>query len=366
MGSSFEKVSRTGPVLADHAARASKSESAMSFDDRRATTTYHIQLQAMADHRPAQKNFPGYLQTAQQKGLRPDLCQAAGSAESGPLQRKAPAAATTNVVQRLQAPGGAPDNAVHNGYNAGAGNKAVESWVTTPTIADTPNGGRPSVDIAGRDWVVASGVGGQWVRFHLINARLGGRGNETRNLVYTRQATNMSGAWRNFEEAAIAADRLRSVFVATEVTYRGAQPRQIGGLQVEESDFPVRIQACAYEHDGAAWAPVPGTATADLNHLNELPPLIAQGLVLSTAPTWTLANRLGITPLAAGRLSQALADRDREIHGADSYNDTAALYANEADENIIALSISDLLETWGAEMAYEADQSIRAGVFTLE
>lgn len=280
-------------------------------------------------------------------------------------QAMADASRSVQPIQRLQAPGGAPDNNHHWASNVGGGAKASESCVTTPTIANTPYGGAPSTQVAGQTWVLRSGVGGRWVRFHLVNGLLGGPGNDCRNLVYTRQVTNMSAGWRNFERDAIAADVLRSVFIATEVTYNPARARAIGAHAVEESDFPIRIQARAYEHDGAAWRDIAGTNTADLNNLNELPPLVAGGLVMSTASQGTLGLSLGIPAAIAGRLINALTTPAVGVHGADSFDDTIAIYANENAENALALAVVDLLNTWGAQMPYEAEASIRLGIYTM-
>ncbi|MGG1516330.1 DNA/RNA non-specific endonuclease [Paenibacillus oryzisoli] len=65
-------------------------------------------------------------------------------------------------------------------------------------------GGTPSVDPPGWDWLKTKygRLKGSWVRFHIINAELGGPGGDTTNLVPTTTALNHNAGWRQLEEGA--------------------------------------------------------------------------------------------------------------------------------------------------------------------
>ncbi|HEY9422101.1 MAG TPA: hypothetical protein VIW92_11860, partial [Thermoanaerobaculia bacterium] len=62
----------------------------------------------------------------------------------------------------------------------------------TAVMKKPPDGGRPSVSPPGWDWLQTKvqKLKGNWVRFHIINQKLGGPGNRTWNLVPTSVAVN--------------------------------------------------------------------------------------------------------------------------------------------------------------------------------
>lgn len=68
------------------------------------------------------------------------------------------------------------------------------------------DGGTPSVNPPGWAWLKTKfgKLKGDWVRFHIINAQLGGPGNDASNLVPTTQALNLNGGWRGLEDNAKA------------------------------------------------------------------------------------------------------------------------------------------------------------------
>jgi hypothetical protein len=71
-------------------------------------------------------------------------------------------------------------------------------------MKEADDGGVPSVDPPGWNWLKGNfgSLKGQWVRFHIINGKLGGPGNSTANLVPTTVATNLHGNWRTMEDEA--------------------------------------------------------------------------------------------------------------------------------------------------------------------
>jgi Domain of unknown function (DUF4157)/DNA/RNA non-specific endonuclease len=93
------------------------------------------------------------------------------------------------------------------------------------------NGGVPSVDPPGWDWLRRKfgRLKGQWVRFHLINAQLGGPGNDTENLVPTTNALNQNGGWRNLEDAAKSSANTDKdwTYLEVEVEYHDEYPAGI-------------------------------------------------------------------------------------------------------------------------------------------
>ncbi|MEM8932421.1 MAG: hypothetical protein AAGE94_14665 [Acidobacteriota bacterium] len=79
--------------------------------------------------------------------------------------------------------------------------------VPTKVIAvmnDPDDGGRPSVDPPGWDFLKAKygRLKGDWVRFHIINAKLGGPGGDPTNLLPTKHRLNHDQRWRSLEEGA--------------------------------------------------------------------------------------------------------------------------------------------------------------------
>lgn len=66
------------------------------------------------------------------------------------------------------------------------------------------DGGKPSVSPIGWDWLYNNmcRVKGNWVRFHILNEKLGGPGNNKGNLIPARHKDNHSVDWRSFEDSA--------------------------------------------------------------------------------------------------------------------------------------------------------------------
>lgn len=86
----------------------------------------------------------------------------------------------------------------HDGENVPDGVTAV--------MRNPDYGGVPSVDPPGWAWLKTKfgRLKGTWVRFHIINAELGGPGNNATNLVPTLHALNHNGGWRTLEDNAKA------------------------------------------------------------------------------------------------------------------------------------------------------------------
>ncbi len=97
------------------------------------------------------------------------------------------------------------------------------------------NGGVPSVDPRGWGWLRAKflRLKGQWVRFHLINANLGGSGADHLNLVPTTHALNHDANWRKIEEDAKKSANTKwtyfDVTPAYDAAYPAGVPRAIQG-----------------------------------------------------------------------------------------------------------------------------------------
>jgi hypothetical protein len=85
---------------------------------------------------------------------------------------------------------------VHNGETVPSNALAV--------MRNPGDGGTPSVDPPGWDWLKTKfgRLKGHWVRFHIINAQLGGPGGDTTNLVPTLSTLNQNANWRQLEEGA--------------------------------------------------------------------------------------------------------------------------------------------------------------------
>jgi hypothetical protein len=92
-------------------------------------------------------------------------------------------------------------------------------------------GGVPSVDPPGWDWLKRAfgRLKGQWVRFHIINAELGGPGNDAENLVPTTTAINLNGGWRRLEDAAkqSAIDNEKWTYLEVNLRYNDDYPAGI-------------------------------------------------------------------------------------------------------------------------------------------
>jgi len=99
-------------------------------------------------------------------------------------------------------------------------------------VMKSPNdGGKPSVDPPGWDWLKKKfgRLKGKWVRFHIINAQLGGPGNHTMNLVPTRHTVNHNANWRSLEENAKVNANMNDewTYVDVSITYDGSYPAGI-------------------------------------------------------------------------------------------------------------------------------------------
>ena len=128
------------------------------------------------------------------------------------VDRGMPAAAPGNVVQRV--PIGA--------YASSTPKKDGTQWDTDTTVQhnlknkktvprhviavmrNPEDGGSPSVDPPGWGYLKTKfgRLKGQWVRFHVINALLGGPGYDETNLVPTTHALNHNTGWRRIEDEA--------------------------------------------------------------------------------------------------------------------------------------------------------------------
>ena len=130
-------------------------------------------------------------------------------------------------------------NGLHNG-------KAVPTK-TIAIMKEPADGGVPSVNPPGWDWLVSrfGKLKGSWVRFHIINAKLGGPGNNSSNLVPTTHALNHNGNWRQLEDdAKTSANTTKQwTYEEVELDYDAKFP---GGI-------PKKIDAEWGYWDGAAW-----------------------------------------------------------------------------------------------------------------
>lgn len=123
------------------------------------------------------------------------------------------------------------------------------------------NGGTPSVDPPGWGWLKTKfgRLKGSWVRFHIINAELGGPGNDAENLVPTVTAVNLNGAWRRLEDDAKHSANVDDdwTYVEVDISYDDDYPAGI----------PADIDAEWGYHDGTQWAKVGNSV-----HLSQVNP----------------------------------------------------------------------------------------------
>ena len=61
------------------------------------------------------------------------------------------------------------------------------------------DGGIPSVEVAGWDWLSDDARGHNWVEFHIWNQKLGGRGDDIGNLIPTTKQINNGNPWISYE-----------------------------------------------------------------------------------------------------------------------------------------------------------------------
>ena len=171
----------------------------------------------------------------------------------------------------------------HAGYNNG--NVTVPSRIIA-VMRNPGNGGVPSVDPPGWGWLKTKfgRLKGQWVRFHIINALLGGPGNNTLNLVPTTHATNHNTGWRNLEDAAkySASTQHKWTYVDVSLQYDNTFPAGV----------PNRIDANWGNWSSGGWVQQ-GTA-GPLIQAN--PSLLAGGNYLpATQITMTMLRGWGLT-----------------------------------------------------------------------
>lgn len=248
---------------------------------------------AFTDNRP---------EAAQTKSLLGLIRNSQQVQQAKAVQAKIKAGSAQSPVQMLTAPAGNPDLQTHRTYTPNAG-RAGDSNVMTPTN-HTATGGTVTnaAPIAGTPWIGVTGSAGTWIKFHMINRLLGGKGTDYRNLVYTTQTRNLSTAWRNFEVAAQNYDANGATYVTVEANYMGNNPHTISGVNVNESDFPSRIRGQIHTWDvtNQVWVHQNGD-DVDMNNIADLPPMVANTVNMLNWSANVLGNRLGLRA-ESGRL----------------------------------------------------------------
>ncbi|MDX6692886.1 MAG: non-specific endonuclease [Blastocatellia bacterium] len=219
-GGFADKERNVSPTLQLSDAGAAVNESPLRESlNRSSKVQAQLQLQQMFDQSSrvtAQRKLAATLsarKSAQQPQPTLQLEEAIAGEEEEPLQEKlAPLQRKEMAEAPLQLQ---PEGRYRNSTPASDGFK----WDTAETTDDggetvpekliavmknPGDGGVPSVDPPGWNWLrrKLGRLKGQWVRFHLINAQLGGPGNDTENLVPTTNALNQNGNWRRLEDAA--------------------------------------------------------------------------------------------------------------------------------------------------------------------
>jgi hypothetical protein len=187
-------------------------------------------------------------------------------------------------------------------------------------------GGVPSVDPPGWAWLKTKfgKLKGTWVRFHIINAELGGPGDDTDNLVPTLHALNHNGGWRTLEDNAKASatdedDENDSTWTYVEV--------ELGYDDDYPAGIPETIDArWGYEDDDGDWVQSGGNVHLaqndpdDGDNNNYLPAAqITQGRL----------QELGCTLYEAQTLKGLI---DAQYDDQDDFEQTAA--QEEADDRI--------------------------------
>lgn len=79
------------------------------------------------------------------------------------------------------------------------------------------DGGSPTVNPVGWNWLSVDAKKNKWVRFHILNQYLGGLGNSRKNLVPATRQANSGSLWRDFEEGLKEAARNYLVIFDAEV-----------------------------------------------------------------------------------------------------------------------------------------------------
>ena len=145
---------------------------------------------------------PQVLQ-AKSAGVRQPSAKKGKDISPLPSQARLPIQMKPDVIQ--MAPPAAPPAVQTPPTLTGTGGKA--KTVTSTILPGALDGGAPSVAPVGWDWLYQNlpKVKGTWVRFHILNRKLGGPGNNVLNLIPTTHLDNHSPSWRQFEAAAQAA-----------------------------------------------------------------------------------------------------------------------------------------------------------------
>ena len=218
------------------------------------------------------------------------------------VQAKIKAGTAQPPAQLLTAPANNPDTSTHRTYTPTAG-RAGDSNVMTPTNKKATGGtATNSAPIAGTPWVGVTGSAGTWIKFHMINRLLGGKGTDYRNLVYTTQTRNLSNVWRTFELAAQGYDANGATYVTVEASYMANNAHTISGVNVNESDFPSRIRGQIHTWDATnqVWVHQNGD-DVDMNNIADLPPMVANTVNMLNWSANVLRNHLGLRA-ESGRL----------------------------------------------------------------
>ena len=113
------------------------------------------------------------------------------------------------------------------------------------------DGGVPTVDPVGWNWLNPETRKSNWVRFHILNQHLGGPGNNCANLVPTTKASNNNSKWRNFEEAVKKEAREHTITYEAEVTGYHDFPQE------PNNGFPKGITASAVYKEGKEVKKIP-------------------------------------------------------------------------------------------------------------
>ncbi|WP_207217834.1 MULTISPECIES: DUF4157 domain-containing protein [Sorangium] len=206
----------------------------------------------------------------------------AGGSIAGPIQRKPQG---TYASATPTADGTHWDTKKTTAHNAATVPERVIAVMRNPS-----DGGTPSVDPPGWNWLKRKfgKLKGQWVRFHIINAKLGGPGNDRLNLVPTTQTLNLNAGWRGLEDAAKhSASNGIWTYVDVHLTYDTTYPDGI----------PKTIKAERGEWSNNTWTSLGGTVTlqqADPNQAaggDYLPATqITQGMLVAWGVPPTLAR----------------------------------------------------------------------------
>lgn len=127
----------------------------------------------------------------------------------------APAKTNTGVVTETK------DSTSHNG-------ETVPSHLTS-LVHKPPSGSVPSISPPGWQWLRLhfGSLKGKYVRFHILNAELGGSGKDKSNLVPTTNFMNSNTAWRGVEDTAKELADEGWAFLDVQIQYDDSYPAGI-------------------------------------------------------------------------------------------------------------------------------------------